>query len=62
MAGMTEAQFWDGDPWLVVAYRRKLELESDRLNEAAWLNGYYNFIGVSTALANAFRKKGAKNV
>ena len=60
MAGMTYEQFWDGDPSLTIAYRRKLELEDKRFNERAWLQGQYNYIGVATALANGFRKKGAK--
>ena len=60
MAGMTYDQFWDGDPSLTIAYRRKLELEDKRFNERAWLQGQYNYIGVATALANGFRKKGAK--
>ena len=59
-AGMTCEQFWDGDPTLTIAYRRKLEIEDKRFNERAWLQGEYNYIAVATALQNGFRKKGAK--
>lgn len=60
MAGMTCEQFWDGEPSLVIAYRKKIELEDKRFNERAWLQGQYNYIAVATALSNGFRKKGAK--
>ena len=62
MAGMTYEQFWDGEPGIATYYRRKLELEGHRATEMAWLNGYYDFIAVSTALSNAFRGKGKKAV
>ena len=62
MAGMTYEQFWDGDPYIATYYRRKLEIEDFRNTELAWLNGYYDFIAVSTALSNAFRGKGKKAI
>ena len=60
MAGMTYEQFWDGEPSLTIAYRKKLELEDKRFNDRAWLQGQYNYIAVAIALQNGFRKKGAK--
>ena len=62
MAGMTLEQFWDGDPFIATYYRRKLELEDFRNTELAWLNGYYDFVAVSTALSNAFRGKGKRAI
>lgn len=57
---MTIEQFWDGEPGLTRYFRRKLEMEDRRARETAWLNGYYDFVAVSTALANAFRGKGKR--
>jgi hypothetical protein len=39
--GMTPEQYWDGDPWLCKAYRRKAEFDKERLNEQLWLQGMY---------------------
>ena len=61
-AGMTPEQFWDGDPWLAKAYRKKLELADRKKNEEAWLYGKYVFYAVSTALYNGFRGKGKQSV
>lgn len=41
MYGMTESQYWDGDCLLVKYYRKKDELEQDRLNEQLWMQGLY---------------------
>lgn len=38
---MTEAQYWDGDPTLVRAYRKAHRLQEDRLNSHLWLQGMY---------------------
>lgn len=57
---MSSDQFWLDDPWLVVAYRRASELRNQRLSEEEWLQGAYIFHAVSTAIYNAFKKKGAK--
>lgn len=50
--GMTANEYWHGDPYLCVAFRKKHELEIKRRNEEMWLQGYYNFIAVSTSLSN----------
>lgn len=57
-SGMTYDEFWFGDPTLVYWYRRKRDAEDRRENERAWLYGQYHYIGVATALTNAFRGKG----
>ncbi|MCM1440079.1 MAG: hypothetical protein NC131_12885 [Roseburia sp.] len=54
---MTPEQFWHGDPDLFPLYHRAYYR---RLHEQAHAQGYYGYIAVSTALANAFRKKGQK--
>ena len=39
--GMTLDEFWHGDPYLTVLYRRSHELERKRKNEELWLQGRY---------------------
>lgn len=50
--GMSPAQFWDGDPWLVKAYLRAHDMERQRKSEEMWLMGAYCFRAFSTALSN----------
>ena len=52
-------QYWDDDPWLVVAYREADKLKTERMNHEAWLHGFYVFNAVSISLSNAFRKQGS---
>lgn len=56
---MTAAQFWDGDPWLVAAYRRANELTAQKKSEEMWLQGLYIHNAVGTVVENALKKKGA---
>lgn len=58
--GMTYEQYWDGDPQLVVAYRKAFRLRREIENEQAWLQGLYIYDAFSVCMANAFAKKGAK--
>lgn len=58
--GMTYGEFWDGDPWLAVAYRKAYIERRKEENRRDWLQGMYFYAAVSTALGNAFRKKGAR--
>lgn len=54
---MTYHQFWYEEPKLLESYQKAYYR---KLHEEAHIYGYYDFIGVSTALSNAFRKKGEK--
>ena len=60
--GMTEAQYWDGDPALPRYYRKADELRMERQNEEAWLQGMYVYDAIIrlTPILHAFAKKGAK--
>ena len=58
--GMSETQFWDGDPFLAIAYREAYKLKRQLDNEQAWLEGLYNLDAFAVVLANAFSKRGAK--
>lgn len=54
---MTAEQFWHEEPKLLEVYQRAYY---NRLHEEAHLSGYYNYVAVSIALSNAFRKKGTQ--
>ena len=58
--GMSYEQFWDGHPYLVVAYRKAYKLKREIENEQAWLQGLYVFDAFAVCLANVFAKRGAK--
>lgn len=58
--GMTYDEFWNGTPRMTEAYRKAHELKQDEMNFSLWLQGFYNYSAVSTALSNAFKAKGKK--
>lgn len=55
---MTVEQFWHSEPDLIIAYHKAYYR---RLHTEAHAQGFYGFVAVSTALSNAFRKKGEKS-
>lgn len=55
---MTDYEFWHKDPNLIIAFHKEYYR---RLHEEAHAQGFYGFVAVSTALSNAFRKKGEKS-
>lgn len=54
---MTDYEFWHKDPNLIVAFHKEYYRQ---LHEESHAQGFYSFVAVSTALSNAFRKKGEK--
>ena len=60
--GMTAEQFWNGDPYLAVAYRKLHKLKIQQRNEELWLNGLYTLDALSVALNNSFSKRKAKYI
>ena len=58
--GMSYEQYWDGPPFLAVAYRKAYRLRREVENEQAWLQGLYVYDALSTCMANTFSKRGAK--
>lgn len=60
--GMTEGQFWDGDPLLPKYFRRADDLRRQRQNEGAWLQGMYIYDAISrlSPLIRPMGKKGTK--
>lgn len=57
--GMTPAQYWDEDPRLCKAYRRKAEFDKQRINEQLWLQGMYIYDAL-TDVAQLFNGMVAK--
>lgn len=57
--GMTYDQYWEGDPYMAVAYRKAYRLRRESENESLWLQGLYVFDAFSAVLENAFAKRGA---
>ena len=60
MYGMTPEQFWNGDPYLAVSYRKLHKLRIEQQNEILWLQGVYNLDALCVALNNSFSKHKAK--
>lgn len=54
--GMSLDEYWYGDPFLLVTYRKYNALQKRKADEIAWLNGYYNYIGLKCALSAVFAK------
>ena len=54
---MTNAEFWDGEPRLAVAFREAHEIRNEARNQEMWIQGAYNyraFSSVGEALAFSF--------
>lgn len=58
--GMTYDEFWHCDPLMYIMYRDAYKLERRRRNEDMWLQGFYNFEAISTAISNILGKKVTK--
>lgn len=52
--GMSYAEFWDGDPTAVIAYRTANELQDKRRNFELWLQGKYVYDALG-AISPLFR-------
>ena len=58
--GMSYTEFWDGHPFLTVAYRKAYRLKREIENEQAWLQGLYVYDAISVCMSNLFKKSGGK--
>ena len=58
--GMSYTEFWDGPPFLVVAYRKAFRIKREIENEQAWLQGLYVYDAFVVCMANMFSGRGAK--
>lgn len=62
LCGMTYEQFWYGDPFLVITFRKAHELQVEQRNQELWLQGLYIYNAVSVAINNAFSKQKQKYI
>ena len=60
--GMTPTEYWDGSPFLTVAYRKAYRLKRKVDNEHAWLQGLYVMDAFAVCVGNAFSKRGSKKL
>lgn len=60
--GMTYEQFWLGDAELARCYREAYDMQRERVNHDAWLQGayFYDALCAVSPILNAFAKKGTK--
>ena len=54
--GMTHDQFWNGDVFLVKAFREADAIRRRRRNEELWLEGIYMVEALSATVGNMFSK------
>lgn len=59
---MTYEQFYQGDPCLVIAYRKADEIKRQRENERLWLQGAYFYEAILDAspVFNPYAKRGTR--
>ena len=59
---MTAEQYWDGDPNLVIAYRKAEKLRMERRNFDAWVQGMYIYEALCevSPLYHDLAKRGTK--
>lgn len=48
--GMTIDEFWNGDPWLTVTYRKAWDIKRHNENFRAWLHNKYTMDAIACAL------------
>ena len=62
--GMTYEQYWEGDPWAVIAYRKADRIQMQRKNEYAWIQGMYIYEAICDAspLLHPNAKRGTKAI
>lgn len=60
--GMTYDEYWHGESFRAVSYRRLHKLAVEQRNEELWLSGLYVHNAVCVALNNAFSKSKQKYI
>ena len=53
--GMTPEQYWEQDPYLVIAYRKLARLRAEQRNQEMWVQGMYVLDAISV-IVSGFRK------
>ena len=62
LCGMSYDEFWYGDPFRAVAYRRTHRLRIEQANQQLWMQGLYVHNAVAVAINNAFSKQKQKYI
>lgn len=57
--GMTYEQYWYDDPLMVRAFYKAEKLRQERIDEEAWLGGFYMMNALNATVGNMFRKPGS---
>ena len=60
--GMTWDQYWNGDVWMVEAFREADKLRQQQRDVDAWLNGLYVMKAVYASVGNMLQGKGKKPI
>lgn len=59
--GMSANEFWNEDPDLLwsykLSYSDRIEIENERQNQLAWLNGLYVYNALNVCIYNSFGRK-----
>ena len=58
--GMTYEEYWRGDPYLTVIYRKAWELRKEQRNHELWWQGFYIYEAVGSVMSSIFHAKGKK--
>lgn len=53
---MPSVEYWEGDPYLVQAYRAAHELRNEQRNQEMWLQGLYNSRAVAVGMGSKDKK------
>lgn len=53
---MTSDEFWNGEPWLVIGFRKAHRLRNEQKNQEMWMQGLYIYNAFGAALSSAFSK------
>ena len=56
--GMTSEEYWKGDPYLTVVYRKAWDLRKEQRNHEMWLQGLYVYDAVGSIMSSLFKGKG----
>jgi uncharacterized LabA/DUF88 family protein len=53
---MPSVEYWEGDPYLVQAYREAHELRNEQRNQEMWMQGLYNCRAIAAGMGNQDKK------
>lgn len=62
--GMSYEEYWHGDVWAIVHYRKAAEIREQQKNREMWLQGLYGYEALCdvSPILHAFAKQGTKPI